>query len=143
MNQLDMIRQLLEGVQPRTSVMTLAHLMEFKLRKNASKSRNWPAEAYNPLGEREWADLFPSYLLERIKDETRELQNEVRDLPYSNGDPMAVALECADVANFAMMIADNALGGRGLGRSYIDDVQEIDESVERPPRGGESLEDEF
>ncbi len=130
MNQLDMIRQLLEGIQPRTSVMTLARLMEFKLRKNAHKrSVNWPKDAYSSMGERDWADLFPSYLLERIKDETRELENEVRDLPYSNGDPMVVALECADVANFAMMIADNALGGRGMGlESYLEDV-EVDEIV--------------
>lgn len=127
MNQLDMIRQLLEGIQPRTSVMTLARLMEFKLRKNSHKRTNWPKNEFNDAGEREWFDLMSSYLLERIKDETRELENEVRDLPYSNGDPMVVALECADVANFAMMIADNALGGRDMGlESYLEDVRKVE-----------------
>jgi len=139
-NQLGMIRQLLEGIQPRSSVMMLARLMEFKLQQNSHKRVNWPSDARTSTGERDWADLFPKYLLQRLTDEVNELEEAVEDLPYFKGDPMAVALECADVANFAMMLADNALAGRIPGTSYPEAVDAIKEDFDEEESWGGQLE---
>lgn len=71
-------------------VMAFAHVMEAKLAQNRHK------------GDREgWMALSLSRLYELLLKEVDEL-----DLALSNGDANAVAEEAADVANYAMMIAD-------------------------------------
>lgn len=83
-------------------VLEFAKRMESKLARNRHK------------GDREgWINDEPDALLARLHEETRELENElaiavVRMHEPLNASMMAnrVADEAADVANFAMMIAD-------------------------------------
>jgi NTP pyrophosphatase (non-canonical NTP hydrolase) len=64
------------------------HMLD-KMRKNAHKAH--------------WSTVTQQWLLNRAMDELRELQDAVNE-----GDPETIVKEAADVANFAMMIADNA-----------------------------------
>lgn len=50
-----------------------------------------------------WREEKASWLLERLGDETLELKDAIE-----SRDKEAIIKECADVANFTMMIADNA-----------------------------------
>jgi len=50
-----------------------------------------------------WSNYTNDQLFERVKQETRELLLAIED-----DDRKAIVEECADVANFLMMIADNA-----------------------------------
>lgn len=70
--------------------MAFAHVMEAKLEQNRHKVDREGRIA-----------LSLSRLYELLLQEVDEL-----DLAISNGDANAVAEEAADVANFAMMIAD-------------------------------------
>lgn len=72
----------------RNEVLWFAEQMEKKLKKNDNKPH--------------WLDSSPDYLLERLCDEVKELM-QARQHGKS---PTFVIKECADVANFAMMIAD-------------------------------------
>jgi len=58
-----------------------------------------------------WLKMSYEYLLDRLKEETRELETLLLDdkVSYKH---KKVILECADVANFAMMIADKARLGK-------------------------------
>ncbi len=51
-----------------------------------------------------WRDMSQKWLLNRLRQETGELRRAVE-----GGNATEIAREAADVANFAMMIADNAL----------------------------------
>ena len=83
-------------------VLKFAERMEAKLEKNRHK------------GDRErWIDDEPAALLERLREETRELENELILAAARTNEPLnrvtmadRVADESADIANFAMMIAD-------------------------------------
>lgn len=66
---------------------SLMQVMRRKMRANVHKSR--------------WIDESPDWLLERLRAEVGELEDAI-----SLGNPDEVLEECADVANFAMMIAD-------------------------------------
>jgi NTP pyrophosphatase (non-canonical NTP hydrolase) len=71
-------------------VLQFAQRMESKLSKNRHK------------GDRAgWLNTSPEILMHRLKEELKELEDAFWD-----GDATATAHECADVANFAMMIAD-------------------------------------
>jgi NTP pyrophosphatase (non-canonical NTP hydrolase) len=81
-------------------VLAFAKRMEAKLAKNRHK------------GDRAgWLKDHPWNLVERILDETVEVQQCFKELP--TGDimlaktPEETADECADVANFCMMVADS------------------------------------
>lgn len=50
-----------------------------------------------------WRERSFLQLLRRVKDETGELERAIR-----TGDPKAIIHEAADVANFCMMLADEA-----------------------------------
>lgn len=87
----------------RPEVRAFAQAMERKLAANDHKGT--------------WDDCTPSWLLERIMDETRELVNAVHAActgPHVENEDHArygelarAALhEAADVANFCMMVAD-------------------------------------
>jgi len=73
-------------------VLKFAEAMEGKLAKNRHK------------GDREgWLKNDPWELLTRLKQETRELELALE----FRQDPDSVLKECADIANFAMMVADS------------------------------------
>ena len=76
----------------RPEVRAFAIAMEQKLRK------------YDHRGG--WTDLRPGWLRRRVDEELDELDEAVR-----GGSPIAVIDECADVANFLMMLADVSVGG--------------------------------
>lgn len=69
-----------------------------------------------------WDVCKTSYLLRRMKEEVEEVKDLLKREPpiYEASDwkqwQKKLALECADVANFAMMIADR-LGVLGEGRN--------------------------
>ena len=71
-------------------VLLFAKRMEAKLAKNRHKG--------DRLG---WLNVSPEELLDLLKNEVREL-----DEAFDDGDAVMVANECADVANFALMVAD-------------------------------------
>ena len=71
-------------------------LMDRKLQENAHKG-HW----------RDEANGFTPYLLfDRLMEEVDELKEELILLRDGKGDGAAIGLECADVANFALMIQD-------------------------------------
>lgn len=73
----------------RKEVVWFAEKMEAILRLNDHKSH--------------WSDATNGYLLDRLWQEVHELQRAM----LRESDPKDVIAECCDVANFAMMIADN------------------------------------
>jgi NTP pyrophosphatase (non-canonical NTP hydrolase) len=50
-----------------------------------------------------WLGLSPQWLINRIRQETAELENAIKHKKSKS----VILSECADVANFAMMIFDN------------------------------------
>jgi hypothetical protein len=84
----------------RESVRWFAEHMERKLREHDDRPG--------------WIGCDADWLLERMKEERKELTAALRQLAASDGDArtnvlvLRVINEAADVANFAMMIADNA-----------------------------------
>lgn len=75
----------------RPEVLNFAMAMEHKLRKNDRK------------GKQGWKTYNSEELLERLRQETTELETALR---FSLTTPSDILSEAADVANFAMMIAD-------------------------------------
>jgi len=61
--------------------------------------------------KKHWLKCSYEYLLERLKEEVRELEELLVDemIPYKH---KKMILECADIANFSMMIADKARLGK-------------------------------
>lgn len=78
----------MKRIRLRKEVRLFAEQMELKLRKNDHKGH--------------WDVCRPGYLIDRLKEETKELEK----ILYSEN-PKQIISEAADVANFAMMIADN------------------------------------
>ena len=78
-------------VMPRQEVLKFAQEMERKLRLHDDRPH--------------WKDSDFDYLFGRLKEEFFELLDEVTSEEI---DPKKIIDEAADVANFAMMIADNA-----------------------------------
>lgn len=78
-------------IKPRESVQWFAEVMENKLRENDHKGG--------------WDECNIDWLIHRLYQEAEELWREVRsnDKNYQN-----IISESADVADFAMMIADKA-----------------------------------
>lgn len=57
--------------------------------------------------KKHWADVPRSYLFLRLLEEEAELYDAL-----NRGTPQEIIDECADVANFAMMLADLARNGK-------------------------------
>lgn len=87
----------LQNITPRPSVMWFAKIMEYKLAVNDAKKG----------GQEVWRNDDPQSLHEHLVDEVNELECEVENFTLE-GDKYAedLALEAADVANMAMMVAD-------------------------------------
>jgi NTP pyrophosphatase (non-canonical NTP hydrolase) len=79
------------GVRPEVAAFALR--MEAKLRENDGKP-----------GKRGWKLASPWQLLDRLREETVELEQAM--YPPVKRSQTQVADEAADVGNFAMMIAD-------------------------------------
>lgn len=80
------IKSALEQMQWRKEVVWFATLMEEKLRENDHKGG--------------WGNCDIYYLIGRLQQECEEAYNAITNHNIKN-----IPLECADVANFAMMIA--------------------------------------
>jgi len=78
----------------RPEVATFARIMEARLAANDHKGG--------------WQGMTSRALFNRIVEEADELLTELA-LPEVLCNPLAIAIEAADVANFALMIADNEL----------------------------------
>ena len=88
----------------RAEVSAMAALMEAKLRENDAKK-----------GKAGWKGEDPQWLHQMLLTETEELLEAILQFEASPNDDalrLAAVREAADVANFAMMIADR-LGGIG------------------------------
>ncbi len=97
------IEQISEITGIRVPVLKFAFEMERKLRINSGKGG--------------WQDCDNDYLLSRINDELFELKACINEKKVKR----AIINECADVANFAMMIADNQKNSESL--AYEQDVR--------------------
>jgi len=80
-------------VQLRQSVIDFAELMELILQDNDYKDG--------------WKEVSKNYLWKKLLIEIDELKEALIDYPYHGCNAKEVKKECADIANFAMMIADN------------------------------------
>jgi hypothetical protein len=80
----------------RPCVQKFAELMEIKLRENDHKGG--------------WSTVPDKRLFELLLEECSELATELDQAHWKSSSParLHVMREAADVANFAMMIADNA-----------------------------------
>ena len=56
-----------------------------------------------------WSKVDRLWLLARLEQELQELKQAIKE-----DDPLSISYECADVANFAMMIADNEARNDGV-----------------------------
>jgi len=88
------------------AVIAMANAMQEKLVKNACKDE-W---VEGNKGKRGWKqpDCDVGFLIRKLNEETRELRYAARrDNMHMTSRLNDVRLEAADVANIAMMIADN------------------------------------
>jgi hypothetical protein len=88
---------------PIIKIAKLGELMLYKINKNKYKEcsvMNFDG------GGRKWINCDYKWLLMRLREEADEIEKAI----LNNETPEEIALECADVCNFAMMIADNAGG---------------------------------
>lgn len=76
----------------RRQVRTFANVMEGKLRENDGKGG--------------WSECSVEYLFDRLCEEAHELKAEIESNPDRYLRRAYIVREDADVANFAMMIAD-------------------------------------
>lgn len=81
-------------------VLRFAERMQYKLDKNQHK--DCPGLNPNGMG-RDWKNCSDDFLMARMEDEKQELKGA---LCYAKDKDNSKS-ECADVANFAMMIFDN------------------------------------
>ncbi len=89
-------------------VLAFAKRMQYKLNKNKHKE----CETMNPNGKgRGWSHCKTTWLRSRIRDEWYELGRAL-----SKDDSDNILNECADIANFAMMIFDNVSQSKELDK---------------------------
>jgi len=115
----------------RDSIVNLAKSMEFKLDKN--KHKECSHMNIDDSGRR-WGHLSRTWLHGRLLDEAKELAEAI----VHDSDLDAILLECADVANFAMMIHDNTLREIEERRMFKDYVKKGVQPM-RPYIEGEDL----
>jgi len=91
------LQKISEQTGIREEILRFALKMEEKLKENDHKGG--------------WNNSSISYLLSGIERETEELSYAVgqEGQVYTRKDRSNIISECADVANFAMMLADNSV----------------------------------
>ena len=97
----DRARAVLELMDLRPEVAAFAKAMEAKLKENDHKG-GWNR-----------GEDTPDELMARLLEEAEELENALH--PMRKRDPKRILREAADVANFAMMVADVCGALRGVG----------------------------
>ena len=105
----------------RPEVLAFACLMEAKLRRHD-----------HDRGRKGWEDSDIMVLADRIDDERCELLRALQ----RDAAPDVIAGECADVANFALMVAD-VRTGLDQGKAIIREHEEQEQSL--PEQIGEAL----
>ena len=95
--------------EDRQAVATFGELMLEKLRERSGKGG--------------WAGCDIAWLFTRMEEEMNELYRSLEPIYGRSGgkDLEAARRECADVANFAMMIADNLTRARRGEDFHLDD----------------------
>jgi len=84
------------------AILALTKTMQYKLDNNKHKD----CPVMNPEGDgRGWSHCSVDWLFGRLCDETIELEEALKN--YRGHSPTNILEECADIANFAMMIHDN------------------------------------
>lgn len=78
----------IRGIEP--AIKSFVDAMVYKLSKNAHKGK--------------WSDLDVGSAFVRMEEEREELQNAM-----ANGNTVEILLEAADVANFALILANIAV----------------------------------
>lgn len=81
-------------MEVRFHIMQFSTEMEEALRKHDKDDR----------GSCDWKDMDPKILLEKLMGKVLELSDSLID--YSNADYQKTIDECADIANYSMMICD-------------------------------------
>ena len=80
------------------------------VRQFAEEMEKGLADHDGDRGERGWIDEGPTALFYSLEDEVEELREALNAVdwgePANSYDQDAVRKECADIANFAMMIVD-------------------------------------
>jgi NTP pyrophosphatase (non-canonical NTP hydrolase) len=99
-----------DPLEPRPVIRFLAAFQESALRKH-DKTR----------GEQGWLRESPEWLVTRLVEETEELMLAIQAFRHENDNAGQVIKECADVANFAAMIADVVLRQWGGDRGFLSD----------------------
>lgn len=88
----------MNAIMPRNEVLWFAEEMEKKLRANDHKGH--------------WSNCTPVYLYNRADNELKEVWTALLGdgslNPCTPEEAARIIAECADVANFMMMLADNA-----------------------------------
>lgn len=77
------------------SVDSFASVMKYKLNLHRKKGH--------------WSALSHVELINLLKEEIKELEEAIKDCNDTKTMNLAIVNECADVANYAMMIADNII----------------------------------
>ena len=84
-------------MEARTEVKVFSEIMEQKLKENDHKIH--------------WSNFPPEELLVQLKEEVEELEFQLWKQTSTDAEAkeqeIKLQRECADIANFAMMIADN------------------------------------
>ncbi len=84
-------------------ILRIAQLMQYKLDKNKHKE----CDILNPDGTgRKWDNCDVTWLQSRLLEEFEEMRKAI----LNKESPEEIAKECADICNFAMMIADRVGG---------------------------------
>ena len=77
----------------------------------------------NNIHKGHWKGENNGYLLSRLREEIQELEDALR----SGTDPKTIQQEAADIANFAMMIADNAVRAEEFERQLLEWLKLMEE----------------
>ena len=104
-----------EAMEFDDCIIRFAKRMQYKLDKNKNKD----CPIMNPDGKgRGWSHCAKKWLRGRIRDEWYELGRAL-----GTGDSDKISNECADIANFAMMIFDNISVEQALASESAEELK--------------------
>lgn len=97
-----------ENIHP--DILNFAKTMQYKMDKNKNK----PHKLMNPNGDnRTYGQLSLATLYDLMCGEIAELKDALLEYEHFGASQNSVRYECADVANFAMMIHENIINNQG------------------------------